>query len=454
MKQWTDFPVSKLYVDSLSKLVHKVRVHSKWLNAISVEASDQEINGLANISFVESIEKLSSNLILSYCSEAKDTDFGTAIFQMKADAFQKAGLIGENVIIGVIDAGFFKADRDPYLLHIFEEKRVLGYRDYVSPNKRDFFGISGDNSTHGTTVLSMIAGLNKSYQKGMATGAKFYLARTDDDDTEYRIEEDYWIAAIEWMDSLGVRLVNTSLGYALGHTLPEEDYQPWQMDGKTTKITKAAQIAAQEKGMILINSAGNEGEESRWGIIAAPADARDVISIGATNILGEKAGYSSIGTKELPYLKPEVSCFSLNGTSFSAPAITGFVACMLQLEPSMTREKVRDILQKSAHLYPYGNNYLGYGIPNAKKAYDLLTLQAHKPLSPSLKKAVGKTKIHIKLQNKTTNRVILFHKEDPRIVKLQVSSNSINKGKLMLTKPKGVTHTTVVAGEEVIEVVW
>jgi subtilisin family serine protease len=451
-RQWTDIPVNQSYVDSLLNYVKKIRVYSKWLNGISIETTENEIEKIVKFPFVSSVEKIRGSFIST--SKSNNPEYGTAISQMKAEAFAKAGASGKGVTVGVIDAGFFKADKDPYLTHLFEEGRVLGYKDYVSPSKKDFFGVSGDNSTHGTTVLSMIAGLSKSYQKGMAIGAKFYLARTDDDDTEYRIEEDYWIAAMEWMDSLGVRLINTSLGYALGHTLPEEDYQTWQMDGKTTKITKAAQIAAQEKGMILVNSAGNEGQELRWGIISAPADAKDVISVGATNILGEKADYASIGSKELPYVKPNIACFSLNGTSFSAPAITGFVACMLELEPSLKREKVIEILQSSAHLYPFANNYLGYGIPNAEKAVNLLKSKDYNLPIASKKKASGKNKIQISLKNKTTQRVIFFHKENETFVKTQTSGSSIKKGKISLEKPSGIRFTTIVAGEEVFEVIW
>ncbi len=449
--QWTDFPVRVSYVDSITKLGAKIRVYSRWLNAVSAYLPDKELDKIKNLGFVVSVEPIHSFHVS--CSKSDEPEFGTALTQMKGQAFFSAGVDGSGVTIGVIDAGFYKADKDPYLKHLFENQQILGFMDYVSPNKRDFFGVSNDNSTHGTTVLSNIAGRSKDYYKGLAPGAKFYLARTDDDDTEYRVEEDYWIAAMEWMDSLGVRLINTSLGYALGHTLPEEDYQPWQMDGKTTKITKAAQIAAKEKGLILINSAGNEGEEEKWRIIAAPADAQDVIAVGATNILGEKAGYSSIGPASLPYLKPDVSCFSLNGTSFSAPAVTGFVACLLQLKPNAKREEIVSVLQKSAHLYPYGNNFLGYGVPNAMKAINLIK---SKPVESTavVKNATGKKKYVINLKNKTLQRAILFHKENKTIVKTQTSTNQIKKGKLVIIRPENVAYTTVVAGEEVLEISW
>jgi subtilisin family serine protease len=241
--------------------------------------------------------------------------------QVQANAFLKEGITAKDVTIGVIDAGFYGADSSLSLSQIFSNDRILGIRDYVKPGRAGdllFSTAESFSDMHGTEVLAAIAGIDykDQIQYGMATNAKFYLARTDYSLREYRGEEDNWIAAMEWMDSLGVRLINTSLGYAKGFSDPRENYTPSQMDGKTSAISRAAQIASDQKGIMLIVSAGNEGDDKSWGIVSAPADAKGVLSVGATNgKLWNRIGYSSTGPEFLPYVKPNVSCFSLYGTS-------------------------------------------------------------------------------------------------------------------------------------------
>jgi subtilisin family serine protease len=285
----------------------------------------------------------------------------------------------------------------------------------------------------------------------MATNAKFYLARTDYSLREYRGEEDNWIAAMEWMDSLGVRLINTSLGYAKGFSDPRENYVPSQMDGKTSAITRAAQIASDKKGIMLIVSAGNEGDDKSWGIVSAPADAKGVLSVGATNgKLWNRIGYSSTGPEFLSYVKPNVSCFSLYGTSLSAPVITGFAACILQANPKLSNKELIDLIEKSAHLYPYGNNFVGYGVPLASRALAL----AKAPYLPSNSRLVtvkGKN-CEIDVVSQDSLVAVYRKKNNKDVLSQQVAK--VQNGKVSLKRQNGERFTTIDLRDSVVEVEW
>ncbi len=306
---------------------------------------------------------------------------------------------------------------------------------------------------HGTEVLTAISGIDNQdqMQYGLALNSKFYLARTDYSLREWRGEEDNWIAAMEWMDSLGVRLINTSLGYAKGFSDPSENYKPSQMDGKTSAITRAAQIAADRKGIMIVVSAGNEGEDKSWGIISAPADARGVLSIGATNAkLWNRIGYSSVGPEFLNYVKPNVSCFSLYGTSLSAPVITGFAACMMQVNPKLSNKEVIDLIEKSAHLYPYGNNYVGYGVPLASRALAL----AKAPYLPNHSKLITATGRTCEVDVTTDeNLVAIYRKKNSKDV-LSQQTAKVQNGKISLRRQNGEHFTTIDLKEYAVEVQW
>jgi hypothetical protein len=285
----------------------------------------------------------------------------------------------------------------------------------------------------------------------MATNAKFYLARTDYSMREYRGEEDNWIAAMEWMDSLGVRLINTSLGYAKGFSDPKENYQPSQMDGKTSAISKAAQIASDKKGIMIIVSAGNEGDDKSWGIVSAPADAKGVLSVGATNgKLWNRIGYSSVGPEFLSYVKPNVSCFSLYGTSLSAPVITGFAACLLQANPQLSNKELISLIEKSSHLYPYGNNFVGYGVPQASRAL-ALAKAPYLPNNSKLITAKGRTyEVDVTSQDQM---VAIYRKKNQKdVIAQQVAK--VQNGKVSLKRQNNEKFTTIDLRDYVVEVEW
>jgi subtilisin family serine protease len=456
--QWTDVAVSPDYLQALTVAGASVETSSKWLNAAACYADTAAIERIRKLPFVVQITPVGQPLVVSRSTskpENRRKEFGLAVKQMNAVTLIEQQLTAKDVLIGVIDAGFYGASTDEFLKHLFEQNRILGIRDMISPKRRtDFFHVSETSSDdHGTTVLQMIAGLSPNKkQYGLATEAKFYLARTDHGDKEFRAEEDYWIASMEWMDSLGVRIINTSLGYAQGFDNPNENYYPEQMDGKTTAISRAAHIATEEKGLLLVVAAGNEGNTYNWRIVSAPADVQGVLSVGATTPNGLKALYSSIGPDFLPYLKPNVACVPQlsAGTSFSAPMITGFAACLMQFAPNKSAKEIISAIENSSNLYPFGNNFIGYGIPNAARALKILQGETIDRAYQSVK---AKNSYLILRQAKADDLTVVFHKSNQTKVIAQEVPAGYKKG-FLIKKHKDATHTTVLIGDELWEILW
>lgn len=456
--QPTDAPVCKDYVDQLKVLGVQSLQRSRWLNAISAFITDEQRQHVQQLPFVvliQPIEQLQQIASLPN-AEFKPEHFTTVLNQVSADAFVEAGLTGNGVKIGVIDVGFFGVHQNRVLKHLVQEQRIKDVRDFVNPQKTSHFNeLETSADYHGTEVLQMITGYDpdKKVQYGMAINADFYLARTDHGTRETRTEEDNWVAAMERMDSLGIQLINTSLGYALGFTNPKENYKPAEMDGHTSLISRAARIATEEKGMLVIVSAGNEGDDANWRIVSTPADAEGVISVGSTKSKSrDRISYSSVGPDFLHYLKPNIACFSPSGTSFAAPVITGFAACLMEKKPDLTNKQLRRIIEQSAHLYPFGNNYVGFGVPNAEKALQLLEdstlllnqIQQARPESDTCE---------LPIEDSSVERAVVFHKKSDFIV-IRQELLGVEKGKLTLKRMKNETRTTVDFGNRIVEVFW
>ncbi|WP_128543889.1 S8 family serine peptidase [Larkinella soli] len=454
----TDLPLNPAYLETLREQGVRPLLRSRWLNAVSAELTDEQTRKIQSLAFVQEIVAIDRNLIInSLDNDITKTQLAPVMSQIQADVFRRANLTARNVTIGVIDAGYFGADSASALKHIFQRNGIRAVRDYVNPSRSSdtfFHSLETLSDFHGTEVMAAISGHDpgENVQYGLATEATFYLARTDHGAREFRGEEDNWVAAMEWMDSLGVRIINTSLGYAKGFTNPKENYQPSQMDGHTSLISKAAQLAADKKGILVIVSAGNEGDDRAWRIISTPADAQGVLAVGATNNkLWNRIGYSSIGPEFLSYLKPNVACYSLYGTSLSAPVITGFAACLMQANPKLTNKELISIIEKSSHLYPYGNNFVGYGVPQASRALALAKGQTLPATSRTIR-ATGKT-YTLSLTEHSDAMVSIFHKRDGMRV-LQQEAGRVQDGKLILRRNHDEKQTTVDLKKEVIEVIW
>ena len=388
---------------------------------------------------------------------------------MRPSFFDSLNLDGKGVRIGIIDAGFTNADSSFWFKHIFGENRVVATKDYISPEASDFYEPKTKADIHGHNVMGYLAGYNDTLQQkiGLATGAHFYLARTENGEKEHLVEEDDWVSAIEWMYEQGVELVNTSLGYSEFDDT-SENHVLSDMNGRTTKITLAAQKAA-EKGMMIVVSAGNMGS-SKWRYITSPADARGVLTVGATRKVNKtRIYYSSLGVEFVDYIKPEVATYSDRGTSYSSPAVAGFMACLMQYDSTLTPIQLKDVITKSSHLYPYGNNYVGYGIPDAKKAIGIID-STYDPKSFTWEQTTEKGKVEIIINEKVENDyVITFHKKSKIIVAKQEAARveeskaksahikatiKPTKTSIKVKRYKDVKYTTVQFGKYVVEVEW
>lgn len=381
-------------------------------------------------------------IIANVDEKRKDTlakfEVSEALKMIQYEAFEKAKLNGENIKIGITDAGFLNLDTQDYFKKTIEQNRVVACKDFLSPRQGNqlFENITGKDS-HGREVAKCVGGLSSKEQFGLAHEALYYLARSENAKEERRYEEDAWVAAMEWFDSLGVRLVNSSLGYGKGFDVASESYNYLQMNGYSTVVAKAAQIASTEKEMFIVNSAGNNGHDKEWhSYISSPADVVSILSIGATDGLGAKMGYSSIGPEYNGYIKPDVSAFSKNGTSFSAPLITGYVACIMQSNPSFCNDEIMNILYKSSSLYPYKNNYVGYGVPNCYKTIQLLKQEA---VSDSVVSFVATDSI-VKFTNtdflslipESAAKIVVYHTQNPGFVVLMETLDVQNSSNFIL----------------------
>lgn len=447
--------IEKASIDSIFKAYITTQdiqtvVTSKWLHAVSAALENSQLEKLKQQPFVKRIARIDRNIQILSTNSPDTYQIARVLDQIQADTLIKLGLNGEGIKIGIIDAGFFGANEDKYLKKIIANDQIKGYQNYIEREIVDpYTGPEKNNDNHGTRVWQALAGFDDNSFIGLANQSEFYLARTDQSDKEYHGEEDYWVAALEWMHGQGVRLINSSLGYSTGFDNPQDDYKPSEVDGKTSALTQVVDMATKEKGMIIIVSAGNDGNDD-FKIISIPADAKGVIAVGSSgHRYWNKLGYSSIGPEHLNQVKPEVSCFAAGGTSFAAPVITGLVACLMQVKPDLTNSEIREVLIKSSHLYPYPNNYLGYGVPNVKKALELLENDV-----PKLNiKPIIETSGSYEIAMPKNNNVMAFHKKNSTIVIEQEKLRWADE-KVVITRFENAAYTTVASEDEVWEIKW
>ena len=383
-----DLPVNNHYVDKVLGLGDVSTVlRSKWMNAILVSFQDymliEQVNNLDCVSSVKildspnSIHHPDNKQNLEVLNKAA-LDYGKGDRQVEMHnlhLLHQLGYTGSGMQIAVFDSGFNGADSLEAFEYMHQNGNLLGIKDFVNPVDTDFY-----QAGHGRSVLSTMAGYMPGYFIGTAPDASYYLFRTEDGSSETLVEEFNWLAAAEYADSLGVDIINSSLGYTtFNDSLENHNYN--DMDGNTTIVTKAADWAA-SKGIIVVNSAGNSGNGS-WHYIGAPADADSILTIGAVAYDSSKASFSSFGPTVDGRIKPTVVARGLNayvidnegerstsnGTSFSSPIIAGAVACLWQAYPNKTNMSIIDYVQRFDHQADSPDSLLGYGIPNLYNAY-------------------------------------------------------------------------------------
>ncbi len=372
-----------------------VLAKSKWLNAIHVQGTQEDINNLPSIfPFVAQIEFAHTSLNTigksaqrsshsknknKFAAMKTSYNYGTTSTQvtmLNADFLHQEGYTGAGMHIAVIDAGFPNVNELLAFQKLRDNGQILGGYDFVNRSTNFYTG-----NNHGTNVLSDIAGYIDGVFVGTATDASFYLFISEDVANEVPLEESLWVEAAERADSLGVDVINTSLGYT---TFDNANYNHSyeDMDGKTTFISRGAEIGA-SRGMMLVNAAGNSGSSS-WKYMGAPADAAGVFTVGAVDALEDIASFSSFGPTADNRIKPDVlahgeNVFVIdhltgspkpsNGTSFSSPVMSGVVACFWQAFPYLTSAEVRQLIRASADRYNNPDEQYGYGVPDFKSAY-------------------------------------------------------------------------------------
>jgi hypothetical protein len=392
----TDLPVSPVYLDSLKKRGLEIVHTSKWLNGVTVKTADTVlIQKIATLPFVASVQLTKpANILKSknnkFNDEVENTEYdpakyGTAIdqlTQLKGQYLHRQGFRGKGIQIAILDAGFLNANTIAAFDSLRNSDRILGTRDFVDP-KSDIY----KQNYHGMSVLSCMGGNLPGSLIGTAPDASFYLIRSEDVTTEYLIEEDNWVAAAEYADSLGVDVINSSLGYNLFDD-PKMNHTYNDLNGKKTRVTQGANMAFQ-KGILVFSSAGNEGSKT-WKHIIAPADGENVIGVAAVDNTGAWATFSSVGPAFGGAIKPNVAAMGsgttlalsngtigyANGTSFSSPVLAGMGACLLQANPYAGVKMAKLAIEQSANQYNKPDSLLGYGIPDFEKADKYLKINS------------------------------------------------------------------------------
>lgn len=388
----TDLPVSTAYTRLFNVKGARIVGASRWNNAIIVRVSDTIVaNTLARLTCVKAYKLVWQSPDSVFPVEMRKkyhetynrwdsvaTSFYAAssaqIAAINGLALHNKGFTGKGMTIAVLDGGFMNADKIP----AFARTRLLGTRDFVNPSSK---GICQETD-HGTKVLSEMAAYAPNVYVGCAPEASFWLLRCEDRQTEQPVEEDYWAMAAEYADSVGADLINSSLGY-YHFDNKADDYHYRDMDGRTAYISHTASMLA-SKGIILVNSAGNSGM-GPWKKITFPADADDILTVGAVTPTMSNAPFSGVGPTQDGRIKPDVmapgSPTSLisgrgtvvqdMGTSFATPLICGMTACLWQALPGLTAKEIMQTVRLSGDNSDHPDNIFGYGVPDFGKAFDM-----------------------------------------------------------------------------------
>jgi hypothetical protein len=387
----TDLPISPAYFDALIEAGVSIQTHSKWLKTIVVNVPDEEmIATLRSLPFVADMYPVFRGIIAGEEMETEiqtevepiavsfrihSSDYGSGFTQISLNnghRLHQLGYRGQNKIIAVMDAGFSNVDRIDY----FSQDQILGVKNFTH-EKGNLFRTSME---HGTKVLSCLLANKPGKLIGTAPDAEYYLFKTEVNGSEFPVEEDYWVAALEYADSLGVDVVSTSLGYFMFDDA-EMNHTHEQLDGNTAPVSRAASMAAY-KGMALCISAGNEGKKV-WEKIAFPSDAENILCVGSVQKDSLHSSFSSMGYSSDRRIKPDIMAMGTlstvvgsngnsvtgNGTSFSCPIIAGLTASLWQALPYLNSLELIDLIRKTADRYQYPDSLYGYGIADFFKAY-------------------------------------------------------------------------------------
>ncbi len=396
-----DLPVNPSYVKAVEGTGVKILNTTRWLNGVTVYTTDTAlIDSIRTFPFVkktvkitpakQGVDKFKKESLLPHgpfvvfkASDTLEAEYGSALTQIKQingiDLHQK-GFKGEGMVIAVLDAGYSYVPTQVLFKKLRDQHRILGTRDFVNPG-----GDVYPQHYHGRMVLSCMAADLPGIMIGTAPNASYWLLRTEDAPTENVIEEYNWVSGAEFADSVGADIINSSLGYIdFDDTTFSHPYS--DMNGRTCISTRGAEIAA-SKGILVVNSAGNGGNDQKFPWIGAPADGDSVLTAGAVDATGHRASFSSIGPTYDGRIKPTLmamgqgdavansgdSVTRASGTSFSSPILAGMCACLWEAHPRATNMQLIEALKKTASFAGDPNTLMGWGIPDFSRADAYLT---------------------------------------------------------------------------------
>jgi serine protease AprX len=376
---YRDVPVWTNYLKKISEKGFNLHCTSKWMNtALFRSHTAADINVLLSMPFVSDaliVKRPGSKS--NYINKLKFTEevdnlppFDRPVTMVNGSPLHNSGFDGKNVLIAVLDGGFLYGDQISSLNHLRNRKGIKYVYDFVNNSESVY-----TSSTHGTAVMSILAGKLAGVIEGTAPGADYFLFRTEDTGSEFPCEEDFWAAGAEFADSSGADIISSSLGYSEFDD-PALNYKYSDADGNTAFITKVADIAA-SKGILVVNSAGNERNKP-WQRIIFPSDGDSVLASAAVDGNNYISVFSSAGPSADGRIKPDVSTMGVsvpiqtstslvtrgNGTSFSCPVLSGMAACLMQAVPEAGNYDVIKAIHASSSKYYTPDSLYGYGIPD------------------------------------------------------------------------------------------
>lgn len=425
----TDLPVNPVYITQIANLNVQIYSRSKWLNGLTVLATDSsvmsQVRALPFVRWAKYSGKIQSSASLTRSkvkSEPQVSDYGSAAVQLNqvnASYLHNLGYTGKGVHVAVLDAGFLNVNTNVGFDSLRLQGRLLGTKDFTEKTAN----IYGSDS-HGANVLSIMAGNKPGQYLGAAPHASYWLIRTEYAPTEYLCETDFWVAGIEFADSVGVDVVNSSLGYTTFDD-PLLNFTYANMNGTVSRASRAATMAS-KKGILVCNSAGNDGNKT-WRYIGSPADASGIVTVGAVTATGESSLFSSFGPTADRRLKPDISAMgtgtayinssgtvaSGSGTSYSSPIMAGMFACFLQYAKAKintyTVASIIDAVKRSAHLYPFPTAQMGYGIPDLQEASNYFATAINKPRADKAKVTTAYKQIRIDFDSNQPHEISLYN---------------------------------------------